>query len=180
MPQKKLLEKMLQAAPKRSLRSTLFNVAHAYARAANYSLQAIGAEKDADFAAPAIMCQSFAIELLLKFFLAIDHPNASTTDQLKAAGVKLKCHKYSELFDQLQQQTKDKSALAYADVIRQSASAEDFRQALLAQGDDPFVYWRYIYETQDRISHFDTQAFVNVLTALGKAAEAERKAAPNA
>jgi hypothetical protein len=70
--------------------------------------------------------------------------------------------------------------VAYAAVIRQSASADDFRQALLSQGDNPFVYWRYIYETQDRISHFDAQAFLNVITALGKAAEVERKAAPNA
>lgn len=180
MPHKKLLEKMLQAAPKRSLRSVLFNLAHAYARAADYSLQAIGAENDADFCAPAIMCQSFAVELLLKFFLAIDHPSASTTNQLKTAGVKLNCHKYSELFDQLQPQTKDKIALAYTAVVHQSASADDFRQALLAQGDDPFVYWRYIYETEDRISHFDLQAFLKILTALGKAAEVERKAAPNA
>lgn len=123
MPHKKLLEKMLQAAPTRSLRSTL-NVAHAYARVANHSMQAIGTERDADFAVPAIMCQSFEVELLLKFFLAINHPSASTTKQLKAAGVKLNCHKYSELFDQLQQQTKDKIALAYTAVIRQSASAQ--------------------------------------------------------
>ncbi len=180
MPHKQQLEKMLEALPKRSLRSTLFNVAHAYARAADTSWRAIAAENDADFAAPAIMCQSFAVELLLKFFLAVDHPRAGSTDQLKAGGVKLNCHKYSELFDQLRQQSKDKIASAYAATIGKPTNADGFRQALLAQGDDPFVYWRYIYESTDRISHFDMQAFLNVLTALGKAAEAERKAAPRA
>lgn len=179
MPYKQQLEKMLTELPKRSLRSTLFNIAHAYARAARASQQAVFAENDADFAAPAIMCQSFAVELLLKFFLAIDHPEARDTDQLKEAGVKLKCHKYSELFDQLQQPSKDKIAASYTAIVGKATDADGFRQALLAQGDDPFVYWRYIYET-NQISHYDTKAFENVLDALGKAAEVERKAAPDA
>lgn len=180
MPHKKLLEKMLQATPTRSLRSTLFNIANAYAKIADHSIRAITTEKNADFAAPAIMCQSFAVELLLKFFLAVDHPSTSTTEQLKAAGVKLNCHKYDELFDQLQQQTKDKIASAYENIVDRPASAAEFRQALLTQGDDPFVYWRYIYETQDQVSHFNVQDFLNVLNALGNAAAEERKAAPNA
>jgi hypothetical protein len=124
------------------------------------------------------MCKSFAIELLLKFFLAVDHPAATTTDDLKSAGVKLQCHKYSELFDQLLPATKDKIAKEFTAQSSKQTDAVGFRQALIAQGDDPFVYWRYIYETSG-FSHFDNQAFDLVTNALGKAAEAERKAAPN-
>ena len=172
------LEQMLVALPKRSLQSTLFNIAHAYARAADASWSTLGATKDADFTAPAIMCKSFAIELLLKFFLAVDHPEATTTDELKSAGVKLRCHKYSELFDQLLPATKDKIANEFTAQSGKHTDAAGFRQALIAQGDDPFVYWRYVYETSV-FSHFDNLAFNLVTDTLGKAAETERKAAPS-
>ena len=174
----KQLERLLAALPKRSLRSTLFNIAHAYARAADAAWSTLGTTKDADFAAPAIMCQSFAIELLLKFFLAVDQPAATTAEELKTAGVKLRCHKYSDLFDQLVPATKDKIANAFTVLSGRHTDAAGFRQALIAQGDDPFVYWRYVYETSG-FSHFDRQAFNLVTDALGKAAEAERKAAPH-
>lgn len=170
------LEQALASMPKRSLESTLFNLAHAYARAADASWNNLGSTKDADFAAPAIMCQSFAIELLLKFFLAIDNPSATTADDLKKAGVRLKCHKYSELFDQLLPATKEKIANAFARLSGKKTDAAGFRVALIAQGDDPFVYWRYVYETSG-VSHFDNRAFSLVTDAIGKAAETERMAA---
>jgi hypothetical protein len=170
------IEQLLSALPKRSLESTLFNIAHAYARAAAASWNSLVSTNDADFAAPAIMCQSFAIELLLKFFLAVDHPSAATAQELKSAGVTLKCHKYSELFDQLLPATKAKIANAFTILSGKQTDASGFREALIAQGDDPFVYWRYVYETSD-ISHFDNRAFNLVTDALGKAAEAERKPA---
>ena len=159
---------------KRSLQSTLFNIAHAYARAADASWGKIESLSDADFAAPAIMCQSFAVELLLKFFLAVDHPTATSIHELEDAGVKLRCHKYSELFDQLLPTTQDKIASVFTTLSGKHTDATRFRQALIAQGDDPFVYWRYIYEHED--SSFDPQAFNIVTHTLGKSAEAERKA----
>jgi hypothetical protein len=172
---KSKLDEMLTSLPKRSLQSTLFNVAHAYARAANASWNTLESTKDADFAAPAIMCQSFAVELLLKFFLAIDHPTAKTSDELEMAGVTLKCHKLSELFDQLLPATQSKIAGVFTTLSGKQTDAAGFRAALIAQGDDPFVYWRYIYEKKV-VAQFDQQAFDLVIEALGKAAEAERKA----
>lgn len=173
---KQQFEQTLAGLPKRSLQSTLFNIAHAYSRAADLSWSAIATAEDADFAAPAIMCKSFAIELLLKFFLAVDHPTAITADDLKSTGVKLKCHKYSELFDQLLPGTKARIAEELTSQSGKLTDALGFRQALIALGDDPFVYWRYIYETNG-YSHFDNQAFDLVTNALGKAAEAVRKSA---
>jgi phospholipase/lecithinase/hemolysin len=172
------VEQFLAEQPARSLRSTLFNIAHAYARSADNNWATLESTQDPDFAAPAIMCQSFAVELLLKFFLAIDHPTAKTIDELKNAGAQLRCHKYSELFDQLTQSTKDKIAGAFSRLSGKATNAAAFRKALVAQGDDPFVYWRYIYE--EGLSHFDRVAFNLITDALGKAAEVERKASPNA
>jgi len=176
---KKQIEKLLASHPPRSLRSTLFNIAHAYAQASDACWAAIETTNNADFVAPGVMCQSFAVELLLKFFVAIDHPTAKTTDDLNKAGAKLKRHKYSELYDQLTPATKDKIAKSYSSLAVTPTDASGFRQALVAQGDDPFVYWRYIYETNG-ISHFDRAAFTLITDALGKAAEAERKTQPNA
>lgn len=178
MTDKHQLETLLKTLPKRSLQNTLFNLAHAYARSADASWTNLSATKDSDFAAPAIMCLSFAVELLLKFFLTVDHPTAKTIEELKRTGVKLKCHKYSELYDQLLPDTQDKIAETYSNLSGNRTDASGFRQALIAQGDDPFVYWRYVYET-DAISHFDIQAFHIITDALGKAAEAHRKAMPN-
>jgi hypothetical protein len=169
------IEKMIAAHPKRSLQSTLFNIAHAYSRSAQATWELMASSKDADFAAPAIMCDSFTVELLLKFFLAVDHPAAESTDDLKNAGIKLKCHKYSELFDQLLPTTKNEIAKAYSSKSGKNTDAASFRAALIAQGDDPFVYWRYIYETKN-VSNFDNAAFILVIDALGNAAAARRVA----
>lgn len=176
---KSQIEEILASHPTRSLRSTLFNIAHAYACAAETSWRQMAETGNPDFAAPSIMCQSFAVELLLKFFIAIDHPNAKTIDELKSTGAKLRCHKYSELYDQLTSATQAKIAQAFSSLAGKPANSVEFRQALIAQGDDPFVYWRYIYETSGN-SHFDRKAFNLITDALGKAAEAERKATPNA
>jgi hypothetical protein len=171
-------EKALASCPPRSLASNFFNLANAYAMAANASRNTGQQTGNADMAAPAIMCETFAVELLLKFFLAIDHPTAMTADALKKVGVKLKCHKYSELFDQISAPTKNKIAAAYAEISGKEAGVAGFREALIIQGDEPFVYWRYVYETAG-ISHFDLLAFHQVVDSLGKAAEAERRLVSN-
>jgi len=174
-PDQLRLEELLATLPKRSLQSTLFNIAHAYAWAADGSWDMLGSKEDADFAAPAITCQSFAIELLLKFFLAVDHPAAMTAHELASTGVKLMCHKYSDLFDQLLPATKEKIANVFTTLSGKQTDGAGFRTVLIAQGDNPFVYWRYVYE-RNGYSHFDRQAFTLVTNALGKAAEAVRKA----
>jgi len=166
---------MTKDSQPRSLESTLYDLALAYSLAADAS-RTIGASiGNANLTAPAIMCQNFAIELLLKFFLAIDHFTAATIDELTNAGVKLNCHKYSQLFDQLQPATKEKIANSFTALSGKKTNVEGFREALVAQGDEPFVQWQYIYETNN-FSHFDLQAFQLVAYSLGEAAKAELKA----
>lgn len=174
MNQKEQLEELLKSLPKRTIQSTLFNIANAYAIAANVSWGAMGQTQNADLSAPALMCQSFSIEILLKFFLANDHIEHSTFEELKSSGIKLRGHKYSELFDQISTNMKNKIAKTYSSLSGKNTDANGFRDALVAQGDDPFVYWRYIYET-NLTTHFDNIAFGLVLDALGVTAEQERK-----
>jgi len=151
-------------------------MAHAYARSADSAWKQLASTSDADFAGPAIMCQSFAIELLLKFFLASDHPTAKTSDDLVAAGIKLRRHKYSELFDQLADSTKQAIADSYSAMAGSKVVVDDFRLMLVEQGDEPFVYWRYVYE-KGGVSRFDLRAFKLLTDSLGKAAEVKRRAA---
>ena len=60
------------------------------------------------------MCRSFAIELLLKFFLVIEHPEAKTLAELKARGVDLHGHPYSDLFDRINAPHKDLIAATHS------------------------------------------------------------------
>lgn len=168
------LDQVIHDLPKRSFDSTLFNLAHAYAQAADSAWDRMTASGNADFAGPAIMCQSFAIELLLKYFLSLDHPGAASAQDLEVAGVKLRKHKYSELYDQLKAETTAKIAAVFSARTGQSVDSAGFRALLVAQGDDPFVFWRYVYESKAN-SHFDRVQFNQVTDALGEAAAAERK-----
>ncbi|GEM_PF-4779715 len=53
----------------RSLKRTLFAMAIKCSIMGQESFKKIEEERDADFAPPAIMCMSFSIEFLLKFFI---------------------------------------------------------------------------------------------------------------
>lgn len=73
--------------PDRPLYSVLYNLANCYNDSAEIVLPAITTTKIAEFIAPVIMCRSFAIELLLKFFIAIKYPEAKSITDLGKRGV---------------------------------------------------------------------------------------------
>jgi len=177
------LEQMIRALPPRSLRKTVFGLALAYSQTASSAMNGMAESGNADFAGPAIVCQSFAIELLLKFFIINDQPHGETYQQLIERGMtfggrKRGVHGYSPLFNQLRPATKDKIAKIYSEVSGIQTDAEKFGIALVSNGEEPFIKWRYIYETGS-ISSFDQTQFSNVLQALGEAASAELHADPN-
>ena len=168
------IDELLARAGTRSLNSALFNIAHSYARAGEMAASAIFTANDADFAAPALMCKSFAIELLLKFFLVVPHPTAQTKADIEAAGVNLHGHEYSKLYDRINPSYQQRIAASYSTVSGKTTDAAAFRSVLLALGNDPFVFWRYIYEKAG-VHTIDIPLLEQVLFAMGKAAEAERK-----
>ena len=58
---------LLSETQPRALESQLFNIAHSHARTGDMAINAIGQLRDADFAAPAIMCKSFAMSCYSSF-----------------------------------------------------------------------------------------------------------------
>lgn len=145
-------------------------MAHSYSRAGNGAWSALEKSKDADFAAPAIICDTFAVELLLKFFIAADHPDCSTYRALEKKGVKLRSHTFTELYGRVSIPQQELIAAQYSALMGSTVSVPGFRDALAELGAEPFVYWRYVYEKAGE-SHLDPRHLSRVLDALGKAAE---------
>lgn len=166
---RQITERALAAAKPRAFYSALFNMANAYNQAAESALASIASTGNADFAGPAIMCRSFAIELLLKFFIAAKHPSKKFKE-LKAAGISLRGHTYSSLFDRIEPSLQKTIAEAYSQLSGTAMDPASFRGLLVALGDEPFVTWRYIYEA-DGTSHMDPMLLAAVTQALGLAAQ---------
>ena len=169
-----LLSKALNSQTARPLHRVLFNLADCYNQAAELSLGKLSTTGNADFAAPAIMCRSFSIELLLKFFIAARHPGASSKSDLDALGINLHGHPYSVLFDRIVDPLKESIAQTYSERSGTTTSAADFRDILISLGDKPFVDWRYVYESSGA-KHLNIALLSVVVASLGLAAETEVK-----
>ena len=167
---REIAERALAIAKPRDFYSVLFNIANAYNQAADSALASMSSTCNADFASPAIMCRSFAIEVLLKFFIAAKYPDKGFKE-LKAAGINLRGHRYSSLFDQIESTVQNAIADTYAEHVGSTVDAAGFRGLLVVLGDEPFVTWRYIYEAEG-ISHVDLALLAAVTLALGLAAQA--------
>lgn len=163
------IKQALAAAKPRAFYSALFNMANAYNQAAESSLDSMASTSNADSAGPAIMCRSFAIELLLKFFIAVQHANKEFKE-LKASGISLRGHTYSSLFDRINHTVQQEIARTYSTQSGASVDVVGFRNLLIALGDEPFVSWRYIYEAECT-SCLDLELLASVTQALGSTAQ---------
>jgi hypothetical protein len=167
-------EEIIKNAKPVPLHQVLFNHAEFYNQGALAALAQLSASGNAGLAAPVIMCRSFAIELLLKFFLVLPHPTVMKYGELRALGVDLRGHPYSSLFDRIPMQFQDSIAATFSGLSGQSSTAADFRSTLVSLGDDPFVAWRYVYEKDDN-QYLNFELFNQVTDALGTSAERELK-----
>jgi len=168
------IKKIFSQLEKRSLNSALFNIADVYSQVGMMASDAIFFKKNADFAAPAIMCKSFSIELLLKFFIIASHPHIQSKADLDSSGVDLHGHRYSDLYDRINPCYQKEMAESFTAISGTKTDAVAFRQVLIDIGNEPFVYWRYIYE-KSGLCDLDIALLDKLLLALGKAAENERK-----
>lgn len=166
---RQIAEETLKNAEPRPFYKVLFGMANTYNQVGQMSFDQITIAKNAEFAGPAIMCQSFAIELLLKFFIATRYPDKSFK-QLRAAGVDLRGHAFSILFDRISDMDKERISASYSKHTKQTCSPHEFRNHLQALGDEPFVTWRYVYEAEGN-SHIDPQKLGFVSNSLGLAAQ---------
>lgn len=152
---------------------TMYSIACAYAHSGSL-VESFGIKREEiAFTFPAAVCQSFAIELFLKFFFVVDFPEIHSRNDLKKHNVIFKPsgskgHGYSALWDMISPN--------YQDQIAQQARVnnQQFRQQLLDIGDDPFVKWRYIHE-EDGIHLLPLGMIKGVADAFGYAAEGVMK-----
>jgi len=161
---KKNAEDIIKNSKKRPLYRVIFSMAEAYNNTSKIAFDNIGILKNADFAAPAIMCQSFMIELLLKFFIItkydiIDYEQLPDKNELNG-------HKYTDLFDKISEDNKSKIAEKFSKIVGKSMNKADFRNALIEIGDEPFIKWRYIYE-ENGISYMNPLLFNQISDSLG-------------
>jgi hypothetical protein len=172
---KDAMAKIIDGIPKsrgRKMWEVLYDFGNHYASSANNILSVI--LKDPDFIAPMLMCRFFSVELMLKFFLVVDHRSVSNEVGLKAVGVELHGHKYTPLFDKINSKYKRAIAESFSAISGKSTSEAEFR-SLLSQFENGFVKWRYIYEEAENPSFVDLQALQNVNDALGKCAEEQAR-----
>lgn len=100
---------------------------------------------DTDFGGPAIICQTFAIELLLKFFIVAEHADAADETVFARLGLDLRGHRCVTLYERLSADSCSTLEAAFA-TRRSSTMPTSLRDALVALGDDLFFKWRYVYE----------------------------------
>jgi hypothetical protein len=173
----KLVQEALAGAKPRPLHRVLFNLADCYNQSAEMALSRITTSGNADFAAPAIMCRSFAVELLLKFFIVVEHPMAKSKAELEALGVNVHGHPYSGLYDRINANHQSLIASKHSTRTGHPTSTAEFRNLLLNLGDDPFVGWRYVYESPSA-KHIDIALLASVVDSLGLAAQDATRSAP--
>lgn len=151
--------------------TALYGIATAYAHSGLLISSHGEKNNQMEFAFPAIVCSSFAIELFLKFFLMLDR--AGKEDAVPKHEF---WHKLGDLWSKINPEHQrliagmfgNSTGTPHLNAI--DRRVELFMAAFKDIGDDPFTRWRYAYELPDSnlMSH---AAIAKVLDALGRAAE---------
>lgn len=118
----------------------IYHIAYAYNQSGELINNHSEKQKNAAFMFPSIVCKSFAIELLLKFFLVIDHPEICNQQDFKK--LELNKHGFSELWDLISMNFQLEIARHHTNCIGR------FKKLLEQIGSDSFVKWRYIHESE--------------------------------
>jgi hypothetical protein len=150
---------------------SLYGIATAYAQAGLIVSHHGHRSHHPEFAFPAVVCSSFAIELFLKFFLMVDRVERGDTSQEPDLG-----HTVPSLWSKVTPTHKDLIAGMFRNSTGEphTTGADTrlrlFEEALNFLGDKPFVQWRYVHELAEPtlMSH---EAINLVLDALGYAAQ---------
>jgi len=124
-----------------------------------------------EFTFPAIVCTSLAIELFMKFFLMLDKADQEDPVRKHDTG-----HSLTKLWDKIKPEYKSVIAGMFGHsggtpfLNATERRIELFAERLKGIGDEPFIHWRYIYES-DATSVMSHAAVAEVLNALRNAAE---------
>lgn len=151
---------------------SIFTFACTYAHSANL-IETHGEETDkVAFLFPATVCQAFAIELFLKFFIVVDHPAICCKDDLKDHDISFQKlgHSCSKMWDAVPAHHQAEVVKHYKERSGASISEKQFRERLLEIDDNPFVKWRYVHE-ENGFSFLRQDQLKLVTNALGYAAQ---------
>jgi len=138
--------KAFSAANPRPMYRVIFDLATAYCAVGRAAELKSHEERQISFAAPAVVNRAFGLELLTKFFIAARHPDANFAE-LRQLKVDLHGHKLSVLWGRVHSTFQMAIVAKYAMRFGARFSVPDIASFLDELGDDPFVKWRYPYES---------------------------------
>lgn len=136
----------------------VFHIACSYNASAKLIKDQFDKTDNISFLFPSIVCQSFAIELFLKFFIFIDAHNNKTVSTLpKRMG-----HDFSKLWERIPSEYKTLISTHYSNAPKPATLIGGFKESLNIIGNDSFEKWRYAHEIQSYdFMHLDLTALVS-------------------
>lgn len=149
----------------------MFNNARFYSEGAALLYENIfSGKKSANYSAPAMLCSTFCIELLLKCLVLIQHDDVYSRQDVLNKGIKIDDHSYSRIFSKINPIIQDKVIESYNSLFSSKISKEQYCESLAALGDNGFIEWRYVHENING-KNLDVQLQNKITDSLGKAIE---------
>jgi hypothetical protein len=153
----------------KSMYETLFSMACAYAHSGNLIEEHTYKQELIDYIFPSVVCNTFAIELFLKFYLIVDNSKAITGKDIK--DIKKIKHDYSLLWNKIQPHYQEEIIRYYNINNNTQYTERAFRQSLIDIGDKAFTKWRYMHEFEDFMTVLEIEKIKKILNALGESAQ---------
>lgn len=123
----------------------LFHIACSYNTSAKLVKGQFDETGNVAFLFPSIVCQSFAIELFLKFFIFLDADKNKTASKLpKKMG-----HDFSKLWNRISSEYQKLISTHYSNAPKPPTITGGFEEGLSIIGNDSFEKWRYAHEIQN-------------------------------
>ena len=162
---------MSGAGNPKQLYYAIFNNAQYYSKGAQLlSENVFQGRKDGSYIAPAMLCNTFCLELLLKCLQIINEDEVFTKADLETKGIRLNEHRYSAIFDKIEGSVQNDILKTFNSLFQQQLTKDDYIQRLRQIGDNSFVEWRYVYEsTQEK--RMDVHLQNQIMDSLGKTIE---------
>jgi hypothetical protein len=144
------LVKVLKSREKRPMYQVLFHQATSYGNSAKLLSELVLASNNPDFIAPVLMCKAFAVELLLKFFLVVDHRKIFTRKDLETHCISFNGpfeHEYEALFEKIARKYRTAIIRSFSKAVAKATSEKEFC-FILSEFEDGFIKWRYVHEEE--------------------------------
>lgn len=148
---------------------SIYAIAMAYAKSGLLISDKAEAMDQPEFVFPAVVCSSFAIELFLKAFIALENTEREPTLRKVTTG-----HPLVKLWDKISPARQALIAGMFRNPTGEPSlnaietRVKGFVDAMVNVGVQPFVKWRYVHEFES-ITHMSHAALVEITDALSRA-----------